>query len=235
MVRSVSRSIFVTLLLACGSAAAQDVDTEAQRNVPGRFDFYVLSLSWSPSFCAEAAERREGRSAIRQCGARPYAFVVHGLWPQYDKGFPQSCENPPPRLDRDIVSSMLDLMPAPRLVYNEWDKHGTCSGLAPAAYFDSVRRTRAAVKIPPDYETLQAPLSIAPGAVADAFIKANPGLPAAAVAVVCNGDRLTEVRLCLAKDLSKEVRFHACPEVARRSCRRDRVIMPPVRGGGGSG
>ena len=50
---------------------------------------------------------------------------------------------------------MLDLMPAPHLIYNEWDKHGTCSGLAPRAYFDTVRRARAAVKIPPDYGSLE--------------------------------------------------------------------------------
>ena len=93
---------------------------------------------------------RRDRSARQQCGARPYSFVVHGLWPQYEKGFPEFCQMPAPRLDRDIVSSMLDLMPAPRLIFNEWDKHGTCSGLTPRAYFETVRKARAVVKIPPD-------------------------------------------------------------------------------------
>ncbi len=234
MVKSVVRVALVALLLAPLPATAQDGAAAAHPDAPGQFDFYVLSLSWSPSFCAEAAERRAGAAPSLQCGARHYSFVVHGLWPQYDKGFPEYCEKPAPRLDRDIVSSMLDLMPAPHLVYNEWDKHGTCAGLSPRGYFDTVRRARAAVKIPPDYSGLSAPLAVAPGAVADAFIKANPGLSAKAMAVECDGKRLTEVRLCLAKDVSAEsgtVQFHDCPEIVKRSCRRDQVLMPPVRGG----
>ncbi len=162
-----------------------------------------------------------------QCGARPYSFVVHGLWPQYDKGFPEYCQQPSPRLYRGIVSSMLDLMPAPHLIYNEWDKHGTCSGLSPNGYFDTIRKARAAITIPPDYTALQQPLMVAPGAVQDAFIKANSGLTPAAIAVDCDKKRLTEIRICLSKDL----KFHDCPEVTKRACRRDQVVMPPVRGG----
>jgi len=234
MVKSVIRVALVALCLAPLPAAAQSDPADARRDQPGQFDFYVLSLSWSPSFCAEAAERHAGRSASMQCGARPYSFVVHGLWPQYDKGFPEYCQVPSPRLYRGIVSSMLDLMPAPHLIYNEWDKHGTCSGLSPAAYFDAVRAARAAVKIPPEYSGLDAPLAVTPGAVEDAFIKANPGLSATAIAVGCGKKRLTEVRLCLSKDLSKDAakaQFHDCPEVVKRSCRRDQLIMPPARGG----
>ena len=207
-------------------APAQD----SRDNQPGNFDFYVLSLSWSPSFCAEAAERGRGRAAGPQCGARPYAFVVHGLWPQYEKGFPERCQVPSPRLYRGIVSSMLDVMPAPRLIYNEWDKHGTCSGLSPQAYFDTVRKARTLVKIPSEYTDLQQPLSVTPGAVEDAFIKANPGLTQSGIAVNCSRNRLSEIRVCLSKDLQ----FRDCPDVARHSCRRDQIVMPPVRGAGGN-
>jgi ribonuclease T2 len=205
-----------------GAAAAQD----SRQDTPGQFDFYVLSLSWSPSFCAAAAERY-GYARGMQCGPRPYSFVVHGLWPQYARGFPEYCQQPSPRLDHRIVSSMLDLMPAPNLIFNEWDKHGTCSGLSPRAYFDTVRRARAAVKIPPQYVDLENPLTVAPSAVEDDFIKANPGLTQNGIAVDCDRKRLTEIRLCLSKDLQ----FRECPEVVRRSCRRDHVVMPPVRGG----
>jgi ribonuclease T2 len=124
---------------------------------------------------------------------------------------------------------MLDLMPAPHLIFNEWDRHGTCSGVSPRAYFETVREARAVVKIPPDYIDLQAPLSVSPAAVGDAFIKANPGLTQDGISVGCDSKRLTEVRLCL----SRELQFHDCPEVARRSCRRDQVLMPPLRGGSG--
>src|SRR5690349_20641312 len=125
MVRHVIRAAASAALLASlatGASAAPE-----QRNKPGDFDFYVLSLSWSPSFCKESEER--GRDSGEQCRGRPYSFVVHGLWPQYEKGFPRDCQVPAPRLNRDTMKSMLDLMPAPRLVYHEWDNHGTCSGL----------------------------------------------------------------------------------------------------------
>ena len=141
-----------------GLVAAQD----RRQNAPGEFDYYVLSLSWSPSFCEEAAERGNGGRAQAQCGGRPFSFVVHGLWPQYEHGFPEYCQRPSPRLERSIMSSMLDLMPAPGLIFSEWDKHGTCSGLGERAYFETIRKARSAVKIPPEYLELSEPRTIAP-------------------------------------------------------------------------
>jgi ribonuclease T2 len=205
------------------SASAQD----RRQNAPGEFDFYVLSLSWSPSFCEEAAERGSGGRSQVQCGDRPFSFVVHGLWPQYEHGFPDYCQRPAPRLDRNIVSSMLDLMPAPGLIFNEWDKHGTCSGLGARAYFETIRKARSAVKIPEEYLELSAPKTVAPAEIEDAFIKVNPGLSNAAIAVTCDRTRLSEVRICMSKDLQ----FRACDEIDRRACRRDEVLMPPMRGG----
>jgi ribonuclease T2 len=215
-------ALAVSVLLA---AMPRVLAEDARQNEAGQFDFYVLSLSWSPSFCAAAAERGRVRGATLQCGARPYSFVVHGLWPQYDKGFPEYCQVPAPRLYRGIVSSMLDLMPAPHLVYNEWDKHGTCSGLAPRAYFDTVRKARAMVKIPLEYTDLQEPLNVTPAAVEAAFIKANPNLSTESMAIECDKKRLTGVRICL----SKELQFRSCAQIARRSCRREPLIMPPQR------
>src|SRR5437868_6359483 len=102
-------------VITFGAAPAQAQRQDQRQHQPGRFDFYVLSLSWSPSFCESVAEN--GRTPPReQCGERPYSFVVHGLWPQYERGFPKDCQVPAPRLNRDIMSSMLDLMPAPRLI-----------------------------------------------------------------------------------------------------------------------
>lgn len=223
MFRFVVGAALSTSLLVAGVSAALSEGTG--QNEAGQFDFYVLSLSWSPSFCAAVAERGNGRGPSLQCGERPYSFVVHGLWPQYDKGFPEYCQVPSPRLNHGIVSSMLDLMPAPHLIFNEWDKHGTCSGLAPRAYFEFVRKARAVVKIPAEYTELQETLSVTPSAVQDAFIKANPGLSSGAMAVECDKKRLTEVRICL----SKELQFRDCSEIARRSCRREQLLMPPLR------
>ena len=214
--------IFAGLIAIAGTASAQD----RRQNAPGEFDFYVLSLSWSPSFCEQASERGGGRSQI-QCGGRPYSFVVHGLWPQYEHGFPDYCQRPAPRLDRNIVSSMLDLMPAPGLIFSEWDKHGTCAGLGARAYFETIRKARSAVKIPQDYLELSAPKTVAPAEIEEAFIKANPGLSSSAIAVTCDRTRLSEVRICMNKDLQ----FRACEEIDRRACRREQVTMPPIRGG----
>ena len=220
----ISVSLFAAAALTgwAGTAAAQD----RRQTAPGEFDFYVLALSWSPSYCEEAAERgNNGRSQQIQCG-RPYSFVVHGLWPQYERGFPNYCQRPSPRLDRNIMTSMLDLMPAPGLIFAEWDKHGTCSGLSARAYFETTRKARAAVKIPPEYLELSSEKILAPAAIEEAFIKVNPGLSASAISVVCGRKRLSEVRICMSKDLQ----FRACEETDRRACRRDEVVMPPMRG-----
>jgi ribonuclease T2 len=210
-------------ILMCFAAAAQ----EQRRGEPGQFDFYVLALSWSPSYCEAARERTPDRAPQQQCAERPYHFVVHGLWPQYERGFPRDCRVPAPRLNRNIVSSMLDLMPSPRLVFNEWDRHGTCSGLEPQAYFDAVRKSYASVKIPDKFLNVTNYLTVTPDEVEDAFVAANPGMSRGAVAVTCDTRRLSEVRICL----SKELRFRDCPEVDRRACRRDKIAMPPMRGG----
>jgi ribonuclease T2 len=215
-------SVIFIFALMIHSAPAQD----RRQNEPGKFDFYVLTLSWSPSFCEASAERSQnGRAQREQCGDRPFSFVVHGLWPQYERGFPEFCQNPSPRLNRNIVSAMLDLMPSPQLIFHEWDRHGTCSGLSGTAFFDTVRRARAAVKIPEAYLDVQTPLTVSPSEVEEAFVKVNPGMTRAGISVACDSRRLNEIRICMSRDL----KFHDCAEVERRACRRDKLLMPPVR------
>ncbi len=211
------------LLLFAVAAFAQD----RRQNAPGQFDFYVLALSWSPSFCEAAHERAPNRAPDQQCAGRPFSFVVHGLWPQYEHGFPGFCQVPAPRLDRTIVGGMLDLMPSPRLIFHEWDRHGTCSGLSQAAYFEAVRKARAAVKIPAQFVASDKPMTVKPGDVAEAFVKANAGLSREDFAVACDSKRLSEVRICLNKDFS----FRNCAEVTRAACKRESIVMPAMRGG----
>jgi ribonuclease T2 len=193
---------------------------------PGEFDFYVLALSWSPSFC-EATSERTSRSM--QCaGDRPFHFVVHGLWPQFQRGFPEYCQVPAPVLENRTVSAMLDIMPAPGLVRHQWSKHGTCSGARSAgAYFEQVRQARAKVRIPAEYESISEPRMVTPDEVEDAFVRVNPGLTREMIAVQCDQRRLREVRICIGRDMN----FTACQEVDRRACRRDQLVMPPVRPG----
>ncbi len=189
------------------------------------FDFYVLSLSWSPSYCE--ADEQEANS--QQCrGGRPYAFVVHGLWPQYERGYPQDCPTNRPRVPGPKARNLLDIMPAIGLVGHEWRKHGTCSGLSQQDYFKVLRAARERVNIPPEYRRLDDYLTPDPLDVERAFLRDNPGIPADGIAVTCDRRYLREVRICMTKDLS----FRQCDEVDRRdACRLPKVVMPPVRGG----
>src|SRR5690349_16811549 len=229
MAQSITR-VVIRLAAVAAFLASSVISGSAQdrrQNEPGQFDFYVLSLSWSPSFC-DAVTERSADSAARQpeCGDKPYAFVVHGLWPQYEKGFPEFCQNPAPRLDRNLVSSMMDLMPAPRLIFHEWDRHGVCSGLPARGYFETIRKARAAVKIPADYLEPKAAVTVTPDEVEEAFVKANPGMSRTGVAITCSRARLSEVRICLTRDLQ----FRDCADVDRRACKVEKLEMPPVRG-----
>jgi ribonuclease T2 len=213
--------VLLAVLLALGPAGAQD----RRQNDPGKFDFYVLSLSWAPTYCDTTVERAPGQAVPAECGERAIPFVVHGLWPQYDVGFPEFCRQPTPRLDRNVIASMLDLMPAPGLIFTEWDKHGTCSGLSARAYFTAVRKARALVKIPEEFIEPADEVTLPPDAIAEAFAAANPGASRASFAISCDAKRLTEVRVCLGKDL----KFHDCEaDVAQHSCRREQIAMPPL-------
>lgn len=189
----------------------------------GEFDFYVLSLSWSPSYCAA-----EGEDANRQqCGsARPYSFVVHGLWPQFERGYPQDCRVAERDVPRDLMVELYDIMPSSGLIRHQWRKHGSCSGLTQSEYFEVVRAARTRVTIPDEFRRLRESRIVDPDAVERAFLSANPGATAEGIAVTCDRNYLREVRICMTKALA----FRACPEVDRRACRRETTAMPPVRG-----
>ena len=218
------QALFAAVLILAAGLLAGPLAAR-QRDVPGEFDFYVLSLSWSPAYCEAEGGRADDEP---QCSrVRPYAFVVHGLWPQYERGFPQSCARPAPYVPNPLVNSMLDVMPSRQLVIHEWKKHGTCSGLSSEDYFALVRKASAKVTIPPQFVRLNAARTVSPDEVEQAFEAANPGLEGDMISVGCDRRRLREVRICLSRDLG----FRTCPEVNRLTCRRDSIVMPPVRGG----
>jgi ribonuclease T2 len=202
----------------------------------GEFDYYLLSLSWSPTYCADGGEQR-GDPQCRPRSGRPHAFVLHGLWPQYDRGWPSNCRSS----DRGYVPGpvaerMLDIMPSKRLVFHEYRTHGTCSGLGVDAYFDLARQLHDKVKIPRRFAgSIEERTTISPGELVDAFLEANPRLKPDMIAVSCGGagNRLKEVRICFDKGGS----FRACGrnENQSRLCSADRMYVPPVRAGGDGG
>ena len=187
-------------------AAAQD-----RGEAPGRFDFYVLALSWSPGFCETSGSRRH--SAQCEPGRR-LGFVVHGLWPQNERGYPSECgsERPAPRYALDEARG---IYPDMGLARHEWRMHGTCTGLAPTAYFASVRRAREKISIPEPLSELARDGETTPQNIERAFATANPGLRPDMMAVTCRRGRLQEVRICMTRDLSK---FRRCPEIDRAAC-----------------
>jgi ribonuclease T2 len=213
----------VALFLVCsiGSASARH-RSQASAGVPGDFAYYVLSLSWSPAFCLSSPGAAECN------GPRRYGFIVHGLWPQNEQGWPEHCDVHRPVPD-DVVQGIADLMPARGLVYHEWSAHGTCSGLEPAEFFALVRRADASIAIPPELSSATQAIEQSPAAIAGAFLRANPRLPARSIVVTCSGQsapRLREVRICLARDLTPR----ACSTDAMRgACAAPQVIIPPIR------
>ena len=208
------------------NAEPEQAAVDAGNKVPlGKgFDFYVLSLSWSPSYC-----EAEGENANRQqcASGRPYAFVVHGLWPQFERGFPEDCGTGGQDVDNDTARSLYDLMPSAGLIRHEWRTHGTCSGLSQADYFKVLRQARERVVVPQEFRRLDDYRTLSPGEAEQSFLKANPGLDASDIAVSCDRRYLREVRICMTKDLH----FRDCPEIDRRACRTAKIVMPPMRGG----
>jgi ribonuclease T2 len=172
-----------------------------------------MSLSWSPGFCATPA----GRGDKLQCGPeRHFAFVLHGLWPQYERGgWPESCSTE--GVAENLVTSMLAIMPSPRLVAHEWEKHGTCSGLSPKDYFEEAAEAFQSIQIPPRYKSPRQTIAVSPSQLQQDFARVNPKLPDDSLVVLCsgNGRYLQEVRACLTEDLegrrcNGEVLHEAC-------------------------
>ncbi|MEP9378461.1 ribonuclease T2 [Aquabacter sp. CN5-332] len=207
------------LRLLAGLLALLAVFPAAAQEQPGRFDFYVLALSWSPTYCAGP------KASPQQCRTGPpRAFVVHGLWPQYETGYPDFCTRQAPYVPDATISAMADLMPSKGLILHEWRKHGTCSGLAPAAYFNLVRKARERVVIPPAFAAPSSAFSMTSAEIEEAFRSVNPSLAPDMMAVDCGEGRLNEVRICLGKDLA----FVSCGEVDRRSCSPRRSLNVPA-------
>lgn len=215
------RAAAVALLL--GLAALASPVPAVASDLPGRYDYLVLVLSWSPSYC----EAEGDRASPEQCAwyARNYAFVVHGLWPQNERGWPEDCIIPVPKLDRETVDGMLDVMPSRKLVEHEWARHGTCSGLDADEYFALVRQARKLIRVPQDLQEMYVPATVSPAVIERMFRELNPGLKPDEIAITCDRRRLREVRICMDRDLN----FRGCGEIEKRACRSDWILMPPVR------
>lgn len=196
---------------------------ESRGAAAGAFDFYVLALSWSPGFC-ETGGAEKGRA---QCaaGAR-LGFVVHGLWPQYETGYPTECGPAGRTPSRLALDEAKGLFPDEGLARHAWRRHGTCSGKSPSDYFADVRKARALVTLPAGFDTPSEAQRWTPIDLERAFAAANPGLRTDMMSVVCRRGVFQEIRLCLSKDLRV---FQTCPQVDRGGCRGGSLTVAPVR------
>jgi ribonuclease T2 len=211
-------AVVLAALLFTAPASAQRRDES--RGKAGEFDFYVLALSWSPEFCSDPRSGSQEQCA----GGRRFTFVVHGLWPQYQKGWPQFCPTGA-KVPSRTIDRMLPIMPSPALIRHAWQKHGSCSGLPPDKYFSATREAFDTVRIPEMFRQPLAQLTHRPAAVYEAFGKANPDPGAAAFRLQCRGRYLSEMWVCMDKDL----KLTACPRSLRDNCRAPEIIVRPVR------
>jgi ribonuclease T2 len=186
-------------------------NSSAATSAPGDFDFYLLNLSRSPEFCATHPTSPE-------CASHP-GFVVHGLWPQNNDGtYPENCSNAPGPAN---PSQYTDIIPTVSLIRHEWTTHGTCSGLAPDAYFSLIRAAFHEVKIPAALVNPTQPTMQPPADILASFAQINTGFPPASFALSCGNNYLTAVEVCMDKNLHAE----ACQSV--KTCRANTVKITP--------
>ncbi len=216
-----ARRVALAIALAASAACLWAQSGRRFAQPTGVFDYYVLSLSWVPEFCSQAAE---AAANPRECAAgRNQGFVVHGLWPQANSGrSPESCA-PAKKVPRGLVNQLLSYIPSPGLIQHEWATHGTCTGLAMDDYFTKVMLARSAVQIPVQISAITVAGTESPGQIEKQFAGSNPSFPEGAFRVSCRGGALTEVRACFDKALKPR----ACT-VSAGECRSGAVsILPP--------
>jgi ribonuclease T2 len=210
MIHSAIKLLCLFILLI----AAQEAPAEGNKS----FDFYVMSLSWSPEFCY-------GRPEESQC-SKGYGVVLHGLWPQYTKGYPEFCSTE--RISKEQVRKYDGLFPVDSLAFHEWQKHGTCSGLTADGYLDLSIKLKQSFVIPDSLQNLKKPLRISSNGLSKLFLAANPRLKSDSLAFVCNGRKrfLKEIYVCYDDKGEKAISCsYELQQRTRRSCGHSDLVI----------
>jgi ribonuclease T2 len=207
------------LMLVTGQSYARHhhkQDTDAQS---GQFDYYLLSLSWAPTYCLTHGD--DGA----ECSNKGYGFVLHGLWPQYNGGgYPQNCDTRF-QLTSEAAAKGRTIYPSERLMSHEWQAHGTCSGVSALDYFSTADRATAAVSIPAAFNAPRSDQSLTAPQIIELFHRANPQMPDDSMTVACSRATMSEVRVCLTRGLV----VRACGQGVRNSCPRVPLRLPASR------
>ncbi len=208
------RTLFALLCLLSPPAAAQDR--------AGAFDYYVLSLSWSANWCALEGDER----GSPQCdAAADFGWILHGLWPQYERGYPANCatsERPPSRSD---TGAMADIMGTSGLAWHQWRKHGVCSGLSADDYFALSREAYGRVTRPDVFRQLTRDVTLPAALIEEAFMRDNPGMQADHITITCKSGHIQEARICLTRDLE----LRRCGDDVIRDCTMTDAVFNAMR------
>jgi ribonuclease T2 len=210
------RILFAIAALFWGGA----VLAEGERS--GDFDYYVLSLSWSAAWCELEGDARDDPQCDR---GRGLTFVLHGLWPQYEEGWPSYCRTTERDPSRAMTAAMSDIMGGAGLAFYEWKKHGRCSGLSAEDYFRTARQAFESVEVPKFFKEVSRPLTLPASVIEDALLEANPGLARDQITITCKDGLIQEARICLTPDLSPR----RCGKDVIRDCRLQDAVLEPVR------
>ncbi|WHZ36035.1 ribonuclease T2 [Sagittula sp. MA-2] len=208
------RALLAALALFAATPALADGEPA------GEFDYYVMSLSWSPNWCRMEGDARNSE----QCDA-DFGWVLHGLWPQYHRGWPAYCPTTERQPSRQQTAEIADIMGTSGLAWHQWKKHGVCSGLSASAYYALSREAYGTVTRPAVFRKLDKPVKLPASVVEEAFLKANPGLEKDMVTVTCRDAYIQEVRVCLSRDLTPV----PCGRDVVKDCSMKDALFEPIR------
>ncbi len=194
----------------------------AEGEQAGKFDYYVLSLSWSPTWCSLEGDVRNSAQCSRD---RALGWVLHGLWPQFERGWPSYCRGSARNPSRSDTAAMADITGTAGLAWHAWNKHGRCSGLTSDDYFEAARTAFDAVEKPGVLRELTDAVRLPADVVEAAFLEVNPELSADGITITCKSGRIQEARICLSKSLEPRT----CGMDVIRDCQMRDALLEPVR------
>lgn len=184
----------ILALAAMCMIALPALRVQAEGEAAGDFDYFVMSLGWSSNWCALEGDRK----GDPQCDAgRNLTWTLHGLWPQYEDGYPSYCrtsQNDPSRAESE---AMADIMGGSGLAWYQWKKHGRCAGLPAKSYYATIRKAFASVTIPPLFANVSKDLQVPAEVIEKAWLESNPNLNRDQITVTCKAGMIQEVRICL--------------------------------------
>jgi ribonuclease T2 len=213
------RKVFTVMAVL---AALWPAGLRAQGGEAGAFDYYVLALSWTPTWCALEGDDRDSP----QCDAgQGFGFTLHGLWPQYEEGWPAWCPTSERAPSRRQTGAMADIMGSSGLAWHQWRKHGVCSGLSSGDYFALSRLAYERIARPDLLRRLDREVRLPARVIEEAFLEANPDLAADMLTVTCREGRVQEVRICLTRALEPR----DCGADVVRDCTLQDALFSPMR------